>query len=148
MKLSKMEFVENLTDLLTLRDFEPYEIPKRTSIGRAKLRAILDPEQDSLPDIKQALELCELLGTSMYYLCEKRGPRDSIPKVTDSMIDIMDALLDIDRPDIALIVKLVTKLEDHETLLTIRKMAHAVVEARSIFAEDYETIEAALKHAP
>lgn len=142
----KESFLRSLYELLASRNLETQDIYKKTSIGRTKLRAILDPESNTYPDLKQMLELCKLLNTTLYYLAEKRGPRDAAPAFTNAMIDIMEAYLDDERPEISQIIDYIIGVEDEEALVMIRKLTSSVISARKAFSEDNSLAKALIRN--
>jgi len=128
---AKPIFLKSLHYLIEARGISKPDIYKNTSIDRMTFNRILDPEKKTMPSIDQARELCEFLDTTLYYLIEGRGPERANKAVVDKMIDIMKAYSDNKRPDISIIITLVSKIHDYTALLMIRSMAITIAEKTS-----------------
>lgn len=147
MEIKKQLFIDNLRELMEEKGLTDKDIYEKTTIGRSRLRSIMDPESNIYPALDQSLELCELMQTTLYYFTFRLGPRHATTRQIEIMSEIMEAHQDPKRPDIAVIISQIVRTYDYQTLLMIRKVADQIAEARAMFTKD-DLLERSLVHAP
>ncbi len=126
--LDKKVFLSALDELLIEEGFKRKDIEKRTSIPRTSLGRMLDSQSEAVPSISQALEICEMLDTTLYYLLFRKGPKQASPHMLNRMIEVMKAFSDHRTPNKGILIDRVVEIQSDEALFMLRKLSATVLE--------------------